>query len=151
MLALLSDAGLVTTFRLLTTGDLPGAALRDHAVFPAQPPAPHRSRTAALVERFAAARMSTEAYAYARDVSGESVLTLIEADPMRGRPHAALISDEELGQPAERLHGRLSTGGRATGLLSLVGCHKPARDGVGPDHTQSALPPLPRCGCRDRD
>ena len=94
MLALLSDAGLVTTFRLLTTGDLPGAALRDHAVSllsRPRPPVPD----AALVERFAAARMSTEAYAYARDVSGESVLTLIEADPMRGRPHAALISDED--------------------------------------------------------
>jgi hypothetical protein len=51
---------------------------------------------AVLVERFAEARLSTEAYAYARDVSGESVLTLIEADPMRGqRPEAPLISDED--------------------------------------------------------
>jgi hypothetical protein len=94
MLALLSDAGLVSTFRLLTTGDLPDAALHDHAVAllsRPRPPVPD----AALVERFAEARMSTEAYAYARDVSGESVLTLIEADPMRGQPHAALISDED--------------------------------------------------------
>jgi hypothetical protein len=50
---------------------------------------------AALVERFAEARLSTEAYAYARDVSGESVLTLIEADPMRGQRPEPLISDED--------------------------------------------------------
>ena len=148
MLALLSDAGLVTTFRLLTTGDLPGAALRDHAVSllsRPRPPVPD----AALVERFAAARMSTEAYAYARDVSGESVLTLIEADPMRGRPHAALISDEDWVSLQKRLHGRLSTGGRARAA-------EPSRlpqAGAGRCRSRpyaSALPP-PRCGCRDRD
>jgi hypothetical protein len=32
MLTLLSDAGLMATFRLLTTGDLPEGALHDHAV-----------------------------------------------------------------------------------------------------------------------
>jgi hypothetical protein len=94
MLALLTDAGLVSTFRLLTTGDLPAGALHDHAVHLLS-----RSATvvpdAALVERFTEARLSTESYAYARDVSGESVLALIEADPLRGQPREPLISDED--------------------------------------------------------
>jgi hypothetical protein len=94
MLTLLADAGLVATFRLLTTGDLPEAALHDHAVaLLSRDGAPVPD--AALVERFAEARLSTEAYAYARDVSGESVLTLIEADPMRGQAQDPLISDED--------------------------------------------------------
>jgi hypothetical protein len=50
---------------------------------------------AALVARFAEARVSTEDYAYARDISGESVLALIEADPMRNARREPLISDED--------------------------------------------------------
>ena len=37
----------------------------------------------------------TNAYAYARDVSGESVLSLIEADPMAGREPVLLLSDAD--------------------------------------------------------
>ncbi|MCU4654968.1 hypothetical protein N8I71_19180 [Roseibacterium sp. SDUM158016] len=94
MLTLLEDAGLFATFKLLTTGDLPPAVLHDHAVR-------LLSREAGpvpddvLVARFAEAELSTQPYAYARDVSGESVLALIEADPMRGRLRSALMSDED--------------------------------------------------------
>jgi hypothetical protein len=94
MLTLLSDAGLMATFRLLTTGDLPEGALNDHAVTLLSQDSV-AVPDAVLVERFAEARLSTEAYAYARDVSGESVLTLIEADPMRGQRPEPLISDED--------------------------------------------------------
>lgn len=94
MLTLLSDAGLLSTFRLLTTGDLSVEALREHAVTLLSRPGAAVD-DATLVQRFAEAGVSTEAYAYARDVSGESVLSLIEADPMRGLSRAPLISDED--------------------------------------------------------
>lgn len=93
MLRLLEDAGLMATLRILTTGDLPAGDLHDHAVnLLSRPGDPVDD--AALVERFRQANVSTQAYAYARDVSGESVLTLIEADPMRGRTAQPLLSDE---------------------------------------------------------
>jgi hypothetical protein len=94
VLALLSDAGLFATFRLLTTGDLPDDALRAHAVSLLSRPRASVD-DAALVARFAEARVSTEDYAYARDISGESVLALIEADPMRNARREPLISDED--------------------------------------------------------
>jgi hypothetical protein len=93
MLLLLEEAGLVATLRLLTTGDLPASALQDHAVLLLSRPAGPVPGDL-LIERFAAAGISTEPYAYARDVSGESVLALIEADPMRGETPAPLMSDE---------------------------------------------------------
>jgi len=94
MLALLEDAGLRATFRLLTTGDLTEDILHDYAVGLLSrqgAPVPNTE----LVTRFSEARLSTQGYAYARDVSGESVLALIEADPMRGQSQAPLISDED--------------------------------------------------------
>jgi hypothetical protein len=93
MQGLLEEAGLIATFRLLTTGDLPARALEDRArriLGEPAPPVPD----AALVARFAEAGIPSAPYAYARDVSGESVLALIEADPMRDRPREALLSDE---------------------------------------------------------
>jgi hypothetical protein len=93
MLLLLEEAGLVATLRLLTTGNLPASALQDHAVLLLSRPAGPVPGDL-LIERFAAAGISTEPYAYARDVSGESVLALIEADPMRGETPAPLMSDE---------------------------------------------------------
>jgi hypothetical protein len=94
VLALLEEVGLIPTFRLLTTGDLPEAALHDHALrLLSRPAAPVGD--AALIARFAAADVSTAPYAYARDVSGETVLALIEADPMRGALRAPLLRDED--------------------------------------------------------
>jgi hypothetical protein len=138
MLTLLSDAGLVATFRLLTTGDLPEAALHDHAVaLLSRDGAPVPD--AALVERFAEARLSTEAYAYARDVSGESVLTLIEADPMRGQAQDPLISDEDW----------LSLQNMCTGVRLLTPQARAAVARCRSRPCASARHP-PRCGCRDR-
>jgi hypothetical protein len=91
---LLDEAGIFATFRLLTTGDLPEGALHDHAVRLLSREAPAVD-TAALVARFDAAGISTQPYAYARDISGESVLPLIEADPVRGGTRERLISDED--------------------------------------------------------
>lgn len=93
-LALLREAGLGVTFRLLTTGDIPAEALRDHAVrLLSRAVAPVED--GALLVRFAEAGVASTPYAYARDVSGETVLALIEADPARAAGATApLLSDE---------------------------------------------------------
>jgi hypothetical protein len=94
MLALLQAAGLPVTLRLLTTGTIPQDTIHAHAaalLSVPRPPVPE----AALLARFARAEISSEPYAYARDVSGETVLPLIEGDPMRGRRSAPLITDAD--------------------------------------------------------
>ncbi len=88
----LAEAGLNVTFRLLTTGEISSDAIHTHA-------ARLLSRDTemapddALIERFAAARISSEPYAFALDVSGESVLGLIEANPMRGQAAEPVLDD----------------------------------------------------------
>lgn len=90
----LSEAGLSVTFRLLTTGQIADEAIHAHA-------ARLLSRDAmmvddsALLDRFETAQISSQPYAFARDVSGESVLGLIEADPMRGGSGPAVLSDAD--------------------------------------------------------
>lgn len=93
VLRLLEEAGLMATLRLLTTGEINNSHLRAHAAsLLTTPPAP--VDTGALLERFEQAGVSTEPFAYALDLSGESVLHLIEADPMRGQLRAPLMSDQ---------------------------------------------------------
>lgn len=94
LLKFLEWAGLGTAARLLISGSLPegsaqgyGRALLDAP----QAPAPD---TAALLPAFAAAGVSSAAYAYFLDPSGESVLPLIEGDPFGGKPAARPILDE---------------------------------------------------------
>lgn len=94
MLTLLTEAGLGTTFRLLTTGEIDAAPLHAHA-------ASLLSREAAPVEdgallpRFLAANISTAPYAFALDISGETVIGLIEANPVRSTPSEPLLSDAD--------------------------------------------------------
>jgi hypothetical protein len=77
---LLSDAGLWEVLRLLATGSLSDAALRAHAeTLLRAPPAPLPDAT--LIAGFARWQVRATPYAYARDVTGETVLGLIEADP----------------------------------------------------------------------
>ncbi|MDZ7710149.1 MAG: hypothetical protein U5K36_08835 [Roseovarius sp.] len=77
---LLDDAGLREMLRLLATGSLSDDALRAHAeMLLKEPPAPVPD--AALIAGFARWQVRTTPYAYARDVTGETVLGLIEADP----------------------------------------------------------------------
>lgn len=92
---LLEWAGLRTTFRLLTTGELPadaiagyGRALLETEVMPVD--------DTALLDRFEIAQVRSTPYAYAQDVSGETVLGLIEADPFRSNPpeNPVLVDDD---------------------------------------------------------
>ncbi|SIO12444.1 hypothetical protein [Vannielia litorea] len=91
---LLDHAGLISTIRLLTTGALPEATLDAYAEeLVAAPNAPIDDN--ALLARFAAARLAATPYAYALDVSGESTLALIEADPMRGGGAEPVLEDAD--------------------------------------------------------
>lgn len=87
LLEMLEDAGPVVAFRLLTTGEIAGDVLAQEAqrlVTGTQIAPPHD----AVIATFANAEVSTQPYAYARDITGEETLWLIEADPAPdgGRP-----------------------------------------------------------------
>ena len=76
---LLDDAGLGEVLRLLATGSLSDDALRAHAEM-------LLGGTRAIARRgadrgFARGQVRATPYAYARDMTGETVLGLIEADP----------------------------------------------------------------------
>ena len=92
LLSVLREAGPVASFKLLTTGKLPPGVMDAYAEWlPTHEPAPVSED--ALISRFAKARVSTEPYGYARDVTGEESLPLIEADPMAAEHRAPLLSD----------------------------------------------------------
>lgn len=90
----LSEAGLRATFRLLTTGEVAEDAIHAHAVRLLSRDA-QSVPNQALLARFEAAEVSSQPYAFARDVSGESVLGLIEADPMRAGAGPVVMSDAD--------------------------------------------------------
>ena len=91
---LLGIVGIRENFRLLTTGDVSDAALDRYAEhLMAQSPAV--PKTAAHLAQFEAAALRSTPYAYAVDITGETVLTLIEGDPMNGRLTEPLLSDAD--------------------------------------------------------
>ncbi|PJE28607.1 hypothetical protein SAMN06297129_1573 [Pseudooceanicola antarcticus] len=77
---LLDEAGIGAVLRLLTTGSLAPETLSDHArsLLSAEPV---DIGPAALLEGFQAAGIQSRPYAFARDITGETVLPLIEGDP----------------------------------------------------------------------
>lgn len=92
--ALLDTTGIGTTFTLLTTGEIAPETLRGYAeTLVADPPA--RAADDVLLDLFAAAQLPSTPYAYAEDITGESTLGLIEADPMQGRDVPPILSDGE--------------------------------------------------------
>ncbi len=77
---LLADAGLWEVLRLMATGSLSDETLRAHAeALLRNPPEPPPND--ALIAGFARWQVRATPYAYARDITGETVLALIEADP----------------------------------------------------------------------
>lgn len=91
---LLDTAGVRGTASLLATGSLPDAALDAHAEKTLAAPRP-RPSNAALLKQFEAARLPTAPYAYALDISGETTLELIEADPMANETGTPIMRDED--------------------------------------------------------
>lgn len=91
---LLEVSGTWASFQLLTTGKLKSAFLDGYAehllIRDRTPPTPE-----SLLPVFASAGLRSSPYAYARDITGETVLPLIEADPMAEAPPKALLSDAD--------------------------------------------------------
>jgi hypothetical protein len=84
----------MATARLLTTGHLAQGLLAVHAEdLMRAPPAPVDD--AALLARFAEARLRASPYAYALDITGETVLDLIEADAIGMTQAAPLLPDRD--------------------------------------------------------
>ncbi len=91
---MLAEAGPVATFRLLTTGEVTQDTLDAHAERMTQA---KRAPDAvdSLLGAFAEAGIPSTPYAYALDGSGESVLSLIEADPMAGQSPEPVLRDRD--------------------------------------------------------
>lgn len=88
----LRDVGASATLHLLTSGQVEDDVLKDYAETLLAAPTP-RPNASLLLDRFATAKVASSPYAYAVDVTGESTLELIEADPYRGIEAPRLISD----------------------------------------------------------
>lgn len=88
----LDHAGTLATFRLLTTGKVQTDTLDAYAEYllSASKPVPN---TDTVLRVFEALKLRTTPYAYALDVTGETVLPLIEADPMRAETPPPILSD----------------------------------------------------------
>ncbi|SFP76293.1 hypothetical protein [Tranquillimonas alkanivorans] len=89
---LLRFGGMGTALRLLTTGTVPQETLRRHAealMIAAPDPVPD----AELLAQLEAVEVGAQPYALALDITGESTLTLIEADPHPDGEAPPLLSD----------------------------------------------------------
>lgn len=92
VLDLLESSSLLTSIKLLTTGKLSERALNAYGeALLTRAPATLDSEM--LLGRFETTQVPSTPYAYALDVSGETVLDLIEADPLRGKAHAPVLND----------------------------------------------------------
>ncbi|MFY0690687.1 MAG: hypothetical protein JXR14_02045 [Paracoccaceae bacterium] len=91
---LLTTSGARPTLRLLTTGDIDDASLSSYAQALLTAPDPEPD-TETLLPLFEGARLSSGPYAYALDITGETTLDLIEADPYRGRVAPRLLTDDQ--------------------------------------------------------
>lgn len=91
---LLEHAGVLASFQLLTTGGLPQEVLAEYAehLLIAAPPVISDD---ALLTGFQAWSVRSTPYAYAIDITGETTLGLIEADPFRQDAPPVLISDAD--------------------------------------------------------
>ncbi|EPX79513.1 hypothetical protein [Salipiger mucosus] len=91
---LLEYAGLWASLQLLTTGELPEATLQSYAeqLLTGTPETVPNDR---LLRAFAAADLRSSPYAYARDMTGETTLSLIEADPRAAQGSATVLSDAD--------------------------------------------------------
>lgn len=92
--ALLQHAGLLASLQLLTTGALPEDAL-DEYTETMLTTLPQPLGIDVLIPAFAAADLRTTPYAYALDITGESTLPLIEADPRAIDGSRMVLSDAD--------------------------------------------------------
>lgn len=92
--AVLRSSGMLGSLRLITTGELTPAMLDRYAetVLVTDRPALGNE---ALLAQFTKTGLPSSPYAYARDPTGETVLGLIEADPMAGTDPAPVMPDRD--------------------------------------------------------
>ena len=94
VIPILSHAGLMATFRLLTSGQLPGDAVASYAEVILKTP-----QTAAddgrLLERFAKVGLASTTYALAVRPEGDLPDPLIEGDPNKGLSPTPVLSDND--------------------------------------------------------
>lgn len=91
---LLVHAGLWASLRLLTTGALPDQALQSYALHTLEvTPAPVPQDR--LLATFRGTELRSTPYAYALDVTGETTLGLIEADPRAAEGSRQVLSDAD--------------------------------------------------------
>ncbi|WP_432450641.1 hypothetical protein [Aliiroseovarius marinus] len=94
MRPLLEHAGLRATAQLLTTGKLPKEVIDAYAEWLlTTPPAPLSEPE--LLDRFKQAGLRSSPYAYALDLTGESTVGLIEADPVPLSQASPLLTDAD--------------------------------------------------------
>ncbi len=91
---LLDRTGPSAAFRLLTTGELTPEIVDTYTEQVLSGPQPQLSDDV-LLAVFAQTALPSTPYAYALDITGESVLGLIEADPMAGRTLEQVLPDRD--------------------------------------------------------
>jgi hypothetical protein len=91
---LLEAGGVLASFRLLTTGELTRETLDYYSETVLSVPRPELPDDLLLAE-FARAAIPSSPYAYALDVTGETTIGLIEADPMAGRALEPVLNDRD--------------------------------------------------------
>lgn len=89
---MLTKTGALSTAHLLTTGDMPEGSLRQYAKDILSRPTADLDPTL-LLAAFKARSVGSSPYAYARDISGETTLSLIEADPFAGQSLEPVLDD----------------------------------------------------------
>lgn len=94
MIPLLEYAGLRETFQLLTTADLPDAALQGYGEA-ALRAAPDAVPDQALLAAFEAAQIPASAFALSVDPDGKTTAGLIEGDPYKGLSPTPLVPDAD--------------------------------------------------------
>ena len=94
IIPLLTHVGLRGTVQLLTTGFLPETAIDEYAEDLLTTPQ-SEVPTTALLDRFKAQGVRATPYAYALDLTGETTLDLIEADPVPETLAKSLLSDDD--------------------------------------------------------
>ena len=91
---LLDHGGLSASIRLLGTGEMKDEVLKSYAKHLLTSP-PREVPENILLAGFKAWKVRSTPYAYARDVSGETTLALIEGDPFAGSAPQAVLSDAD--------------------------------------------------------
>lgn len=94
LMALLAAGGISSAFHLLTTGQLRQETLDSFAETVLVEPRPAVEDQAILAE-FAQSAIPATPYAYAQDITGETTLSLIEADPLAHLELEPLLSDQQ--------------------------------------------------------